>query len=129
MKGAGTKLVVANYENDSVSVVELATGMVSDVDLRPGKAEPSRVGTPGGDYPFWVAIQGDSAFVSSQRDAEVVVVDLAATPRVTARIPVASSPGRCCSTAPGGAATSRRASDGESPPAVLHATQGRRPLG
>jgi YVTN family beta-propeller protein len=93
VNGAGTKLVVANYENDSVSIVDLATGKASDVDLRPGKVDSSRAGTPGGEYPFWVAIRGDDAYVSSQRDGEVVVVDLAIA-RVTARIPVGHQPGK-----------------------------------
>ncbi len=33
----GTKLIVANYENDSISIVALATQSVVDSDLRPGK--------------------------------------------------------------------------------------------
>ena len=37
----GTKLVVANYENDSISIVTLASGAVVDLDLRPGKAATS----------------------------------------------------------------------------------------
>ena len=39
MTGDGTTLVVANYENDSVSIVTLATKTVAaELDLRPGKA-------------------------------------------------------------------------------------------
>lgn len=51
--------------------------LVADIDLRPGKIDPAQQGTPGGAYPFWVVIKGDrKAYVSSQRDREVVVLNL-----------------------------------------------------
>jgi len=92
----GKRLVVANYENDSITVVDLASrAPVADLDLRPGKADPTKTGVPGGEFPYWVSVQGNStAFVSSVRDREVVVVDLKGTPRVTARIPVDGNPNR-----------------------------------
>jgi YVTN family beta-propeller protein len=95
VNASGTKAVVANFENDSVSVVDLAARtVVAEVDLRPGKADPAKVGVPGGEFPFWVAIRGDdTAYVSSQRDDEVVVVDLASA-RVSVRIPVGVQPGK-----------------------------------
>src|SRR5262249_15577688 len=41
VNASGTQLVVANFENDSVSLVNLAQRLiVADVDLRPGKANP-----------------------------------------------------------------------------------------
>jgi DNA-binding beta-propeller fold protein YncE len=85
----GTKIVVANYENDSISIVTLATKAVVDLDLRPGKAAASPMsGVAGGEYPFWVAVMGNTtAYVSSPRDHEVDVVNLA-TPAVTTRIQV-----------------------------------------
>jgi len=68
----GKRLVVANYEHDSVTIVDItARAKMATLDLRPGN------GKPGGEYPFWVTIQGDeTAFVTSQRDREVVVVDI-----------------------------------------------------
>jgi YVTN family beta-propeller protein len=94
---SGTKLAVANYENDSISVVTLATKAIQELDLRPGKAATGpKSGVAGGEFPFWVVIKGDStAYVTSQRDREVDVVDLsAATPAVTARIPVGGQPNK-----------------------------------
>jgi YVTN family beta-propeller protein len=92
----GDRLVVANMLYDSVTVVNLTTRMlIGDVDLRPGAADPSKAGTPGGTYPFWVTIKGgDKVYVSSQRDREIVIVTLAGTPRVTGRIPVGGLPSK-----------------------------------
>jgi DNA-binding beta-propeller fold protein YncE len=96
VNAAGNRLVVANMLYDSVTVVNLQTRtLVGDVDLRPGVVDPSQAGMQGGSYPFWVAIKGDSkAYVSSQRDREIVVLDLAGTPHVTGRIPVGGLPGK-----------------------------------
>jgi DNA-binding beta-propeller fold protein YncE len=96
VSSTGTRLVVANMLYDSVSVIDLQSRtLVGDVDLRPGVANPSMAGTPGGTYPFWVAIKGaEKAYVSSQRDREIVVVSLAGTPRVAGRIPVGGLPGK-----------------------------------
>jgi DNA-binding beta-propeller fold protein YncE len=62
--------LVANFENDSVSVIDLAQRLrVAEVDLRPGKINPAQQGVPGGGYPFWIVIKEDAkAYVSSQRD-------------------------------------------------------------
>ncbi|MGC2423305.1 MAG: YncE family protein [Nitrospirota bacterium] len=88
--GNGKLLVVANYENDSVSVINLATrSKVGELDLRPGN------GVAGGEYPLWVSIKGnDTAYVSSMRDREIVVVSIAngAAPSVQRRIPVKGVP-------------------------------------
>jgi YVTN family beta-propeller protein len=87
----GKRLIVANYENDSISLVDIAGRTVlAELDLRPGN------GVPGGEYPVWVAIQGSStAFVSSARDREIVVVDISTnTPAVTDRISVKGEPTR-----------------------------------
>ena len=96
VNASGELLVVANMLYDSVTVVNLRNRtLISDVDLRPGVADPAQAGRRGGTYPFWVAIKGaHKAYVSSQRDREVVIVDLAGTPRVTGRIPVAGLPGK-----------------------------------
>ncbi len=89
-------LVVANYENDSIDVIDTAARKVSaELDLRPGKIDSKQSGVPGGEFPYWVAIKGsDTAYVSSLRDREVDVVALAPAPHVTARIKVDGNPNR-----------------------------------
>src|SRR5208337_3529994 len=89
----GLRLVVANYYNDSISVLSKPKGVwtkTAELDLRPGKINPADSGTPGGEYPLWVSIKDSStAYISSIRDREIVVVDLTkATPTVTTRIKV-----------------------------------------
>ena len=89
----GGKLVIANFYNDTVSVVPLSGGLPngapSEIPLQPGG------GKSGGTYPFWIVVKGSTAYVSSMRDREVDVVDLGASaPTVTARIPVRGNPNR-----------------------------------
>ena len=86
----GTRAVVANRYNASITVVDLVGGKtLYDIDLRPGS--PS---TAGGEYPDAVSIVGNrTAYVSSERDREVVVVDLANV-SVTKRIPVNGNPNK-----------------------------------
>ena len=99
----GKTLVVANYYNDSITVFSGGLGSWSkgtELDLRPGKGDPSRVGTPGGEYPFWVVVKGAgtsaTAYVSSIRDREIDVVNLGFSPKpkVAARIRVKGQPGK-----------------------------------
>src|SRR5690242_1790214 len=90
----GKHLVAANYYNDSLSLLDVATGQVlSELDLRPGKSGGA-AGTPGGENPFWVSIKGDSTvYVGSQRDREVDVVDIVGGKlRLSARIPLEGTP-------------------------------------
>ena len=48
----GKTIVVANYENDSISLVSTTTGTKSaELDLRPGKTELHKAGVPGGEFP------------------------------------------------------------------------------
>ena len=92
----GAQLVVANYYNDSVSVVDLSAGKVTaELDLRPGKSGGKR-GTPGGENPFWVTVMDNAtAYVSSQRDREIDVVDiLGGNPRIKGRIKVEGTPNK-----------------------------------
>jgi YVTN family beta-propeller protein len=90
----GSRLVAANFYDDSVSIVPLAGGLAAgpplELSLQPGH------GRAGGTYPYWVAIKGSrTAYVSSMRDREVDVVDLGGrTPTVIARIPVRGNPNR-----------------------------------
>jgi YVTN family beta-propeller protein len=90
----GHLAVIANRMNDSISVVDVAARqMKGELDLRPGKNDPAKTGVPGGEYPYWVQLKGNVAYVSSQRDREIVVVDIAAM-RVTDRIKVTGTPNR-----------------------------------
>lgn len=74
----GKRLLVANFENDSVSEIDLAkNAVIHELDLRPGKINPAQAGVPGGEFPFWVAYRSDGkAYVTSMRDREVVVLRL-----------------------------------------------------
>ena len=94
---SGQKLVVTNFENDSVSVIDLKSRRkIAELDLRPGKINPRLKGVPGGEFPFWVAIRGDDrAYVSSPRDRQIVVVDISgAAPKVTRRIALPGEPNK-----------------------------------
>jgi YVTN family beta-propeller protein len=77
----GSTLVVANNYNDSISVISTATNTVTyELDLRP-YASGAANGTKGGTYPYSVVITGSAAtgftaYVGSDRDREVVVVNL-----------------------------------------------------
>ena len=75
----GKTLVVANNYNDSISVIDTATRAVRyEHDLRPffGRNE-GQAGAAGGTFPFAVVVKGNAtAYVSSDRDREVVVVDI-----------------------------------------------------
>lgn len=93
----GQRLLVANFENDSVSEVDLSRDkVIHELDLRPGKINPARAGVPGGEFPFWVAYQGNhKAYVTSMRDREVVVVRTGGEAlSVKMRIPVGGQPTR-----------------------------------
>ena len=75
----GRTLVVVNNYNDSISVVDTATGTVRyEHDLRPFLANnEGQNGGVGGTFPFAVVVKGNgTAYVSSDRDREVVVVDI-----------------------------------------------------
>ncbi len=90
----GKTLVAANFENDSISVVNTQTRQVErEIKFfQPG----DRIAT--GEYPFDVVLvnrqdgSAAKAFVSSQRDDEVLAVDLASGGVV--RIPVESQPNK-----------------------------------
>jgi len=77
----GKTLVVANNYNDSISVVDTVSGSVRyEHDLRPYFANNEGTnGGVGGTFPFAVVVKGNStAYVSSDRDREVVVIDISA---------------------------------------------------
>ena len=93
---AGTRLLAVNYENDSVSLVDLSTRKkIAELDLRPGKIDPVKKGVPGGEFPFWAVIKGnEKAYISSLRDREIVVLDLQAAPKVLRRIKIHGQPNK-----------------------------------
>ncbi len=72
------RLLVANFFNDSVSLVDVSTGKaVSEIDLRPGKIDPAKTGTPGGTYPYRIAVVSPTrAVVSVPRDRELVTLTI-----------------------------------------------------
>lgn len=75
----GKTLVVVNNYNDSISVIDTASGTVRyEHDLRPFFANNEGVaGGAGGTFPFAVVIKDNRlAYVTSDRDREVVVVDI-----------------------------------------------------
>ena len=104
----GTRLLVANYENDSVSLIDVAGWRVlGERDLRPGKNGPAHAmpdgggpasearGRPGGTYPRAVAWTSDArAWVASQRDHELIALrfDVDGAIHVDARVAVAGQP-------------------------------------
>src|SRR5580704_6091275 len=73
----GARLLVANFPNDSVSVIDLASATVREQDLRPGVIDPAKAGTPGGTFPRAVVWTSPSrAYVASERDREVIALDI-----------------------------------------------------
>ena len=75
----GSTLVVANNYNDSISVIDTASGTLRyEHDLRPYfSANEGTTGGVGGTFPFAVVVKGNgTAYVSSDRNREVVVVDI-----------------------------------------------------
>jgi DNA-binding beta-propeller fold protein YncE len=94
----GLVLVVTNYYNDSVSILTLSNGAwkkTAELDLRPGVINPAQTGVPGGEFPLWVTIKGNStAYVSSLRDREIDVINIStpSTPTLVTRIKVKGQP-------------------------------------
>jgi DNA-binding beta-propeller fold protein YncE len=92
----GKRLLVANHQNDSVSLIDLENKkVVGELDLRPGKIDPAQKGVAGGEYPYGVAFASDDkAYVSSLRDREIVVLALKPTLAVSGRIKTHGQPGK-----------------------------------
>jgi DNA-binding beta-propeller fold protein YncE len=92
----GSRLLAANYVNDSVTLVDLANfKVIQELDLRPGKNNPAQKGVAGGEYPYSVAFaDNDRAYVSSLRDREILAVSLRGAPIVAARINLHGQPGK-----------------------------------
>lgn len=92
----GTRLLVANFENDSASLIDLTTRKVNEIPLRPGLINKAQTAIPGGEYPFDVVVRGNRfAYVSAARDREIDVLQLQGmNAHVIARIKVAGNPGK-----------------------------------
>jgi DNA-binding beta-propeller fold protein YncE len=93
----GRTVVIANWETDSVTTVDVVNGVVlSEYDLRPGLINPAQTGMPGGEFPYGVAIKGNNTvYVSSARDREIDVLRLVSgVLTLTKRIPVRGNPGK-----------------------------------
>jgi YVTN family beta-propeller protein len=92
----GKSLVAADIYNDSISIVDLAArNVLAELDLRPGILNPAQTGVAGGESPFGVAIRGNStAYISSERDREIDVIDIAQpqAPALRARIATSGNP-------------------------------------
>ncbi|MEH2413834.1 beta-propeller fold lactonase family protein [Nostoc sp.] len=90
----GKTLVAANFENDSISIVDTPTRKVTK-EIKFFRAG-DKIAT--GEFPFDVAIkstekgQAAKVFISSQRDNEVVAVEIASG-KIT-RIPIGSQPNK-----------------------------------
>jgi len=78
VSSSGNRLLVVNLENDSVSLIDLDLRVeIAEQDLRPGLIDPGMSGVAGGEYPFGVILKGDDkAYVTSQRDREIVVLSV-----------------------------------------------------
>ena len=75
----GRRLLVANLQNDSVSLIDLATGSVVEHDLRPGIVDHARSGRPGGTFPKAVVWASNAkAYVASLRDREIIALTVGA---------------------------------------------------
>ena len=73
----GRRLLVANLQNDSVSLIDLSSGVVTEQDLRPGKLDRGLRGLPGGTFPRAVVwVSNSKAYVSSERDREIIPLRL-----------------------------------------------------
>jgi DNA-binding beta-propeller fold protein YncE len=87
-------LVAANNYNDSISVIDTATGTVRfEYDLRPFATSGAADGTKGGTFPYAVVLNGPVAYVGADRDREVIAVDIAGSGgALVARIPLDGNP-------------------------------------
>jgi DNA-binding beta-propeller fold protein YncE len=73
----GKTLVAVNNYNDSVSVIDTASGTVRyEYDLRPFSTSGAPAGTKGGTFPYSVVLNGSTAYIGADRDREVVAVNV-----------------------------------------------------
>ncbi|MFM9852212.1 MAG: bifunctional YncE family protein/alkaline phosphatase family protein [Sphingomonadaceae bacterium] len=74
----GARILVANYYNDSVTLIDVATrAIITEQDLRPGKIDPGQSGVAGGEFPLFVTWRDKGhAYVSAPRDRQIVALDV-----------------------------------------------------
>lgn len=99
----GDRMLVANMENDSVTLVDIPNRkVIKELDLRPNISNSSGQVIGGGEFPFWTVIKGnDKAYVSSMRDREIDVLSIANDQMsVSGRIPVPGNPNKMILDAP-----------------------------
>jgi YVTN family beta-propeller protein len=116
----GKTLVAANNYNDSISVIDTATGTVRyEFDLRP-YATGAPGGTKGGTFPYSVVLNGSVAYVGCDRDREVVAVNVASQTAgsLVARIQTDGNPNGMTLSADG--STLYVAQDNQDQVAVIH---------
>jgi DNA-binding beta-propeller fold protein YncE len=91
----GTRLLVANLQNDSVSLIDLAGGkIIVEQDLRPGNIDRKHRDEPGGGFTRAVTwISSDRAYVASTRGREIVSLGISHDKiRVTGRLAIKGQP-------------------------------------
>ena len=77
ISGDGKTLVAVNNYNDSISVIDTASGTVRyEYDLRPFSTSGAPSGTKGGTFPYSVVLNGSIAYIGADRDREVVAVNV-----------------------------------------------------
>jgi DNA-binding beta-propeller fold protein YncE len=90
----GKRLLVTNVQNDSVSLIDLETGGITEQDLRPGVIDPAKSGEPGGTFPRAVIFADNThAYVASERDRQIIALTLSDRAiQVGMRIPTVGQP-------------------------------------
>jgi DNA-binding beta-propeller fold protein YncE len=91
----GKRLLVANVQSDSVSLIDIAARkVIAERDLRPGKIDKTKAGTPGGEFPLSVVFAtDDKAYVGSARDREIISLEIGSDSiAVSKRIAIAGQP-------------------------------------
>jgi DNA-binding beta-propeller fold protein YncE len=91
----GHRALVANYYNDSVTLIDLdKRAILTEQDLRPGKIDPRMSGVAGGEFPFTVSwTERDRAWVTAPRDRQIVSIHITGNQiRVTRRVPTVGEP-------------------------------------
>ena len=95
----GGTLVAANNYNDSISVIDTtAAKVLYEYDLRPYSTSGAPNGTKGGTFPFSVVLKASNsrniAYIGSDRDREVIAVNITSQLTLIARIPTRWKPER-----------------------------------
>ena len=122
----GKTLVAANNYNDSISVIDTASGTVRyEYDLRPFATLGAPNGTKGGTFPYSVVLNDTVAYVGCDRDREIVAVNVgsATAGSLVARIPLDGNPNGMTLSADG--STLYVAQDNQDQVAVIHTANNR----